>query len=130
MDNLDRLFYWRGIANDYFNYRGERVVVSLENRLGLLQAMGVNTESQEVIDKQAYALDIAPWQNWLAPFQVAEEGDATQFEVNLPPEYIAQEFCYRIYLENGALRQSSQMDGNWGLRIQTRTLFQACRCRR
>ena len=111
MDNLDRLFYWRGIANDYFNYRGENVAVSLENRLRLLDAMGVNTESQAVIDKQAYALDIEPWQNWLPSFLMADEGETTEFEINLPPEFMAQKFCYRIFLENGAIREGHFVPG-------------------
>lgn len=113
MDNLDRLFYWRGIANDYFNFRGERVSVPLDNRIRLLEAMGVNVESQEAINDQAYAFDIEPWQSWLAPFLTAEEGPVTQFEINLPPEYLRQEFTYSLCLENGARREGVFVPEQW-----------------
>lgn len=104
MDNLDKLFYWRGIANEYYNYRGERVLVSLENRRRLLQAMGVNTDSPEVIAAQAYALDIAPWQNWFPSFLMSDVGVGTHFDINLPPDQIAAKFLFEIYLEDGGVR--------------------------
>ncbi len=104
MDNLDKLFYWRGIANEYHNYRGERVFVSLENRQRLLQAMGVNTESPEVIAEQAYALDIEPWCNWFPPLLMTDAGPQCHFEINLPPNQLEHPFHYEITLENGGVR--------------------------
>lgn len=107
MDNLDKLLYWRGIANEYFNYRGELISVSLDNRLRLLEAMGVNTDSPAAIEKQAYEFDIAPWRSWLAPFVMTDAGDDTCFEVNLAPDYLGQTFSYRLVLESGAVRQGT-----------------------
>jgi 4-alpha-glucanotransferase len=104
MDNLDKLFYWRGIANEYYNYRGERVVVSLENRRRLLQAMGVNTDSPEVIADQAYALDIEPWQNWFPAFLMTDVGAEAHFDINLLPDQMAAQFLFEIYLEDGGVR--------------------------
>lgn len=105
MDNLDKLLYWRGIANEYFNFRGERVTVSQENRLRLLQSMGVDTSSEDIVAKQAYELDIAPWQNWLAPFELTDVGEQTAFQINLPPKLLTEKFAYRIVLESGAIRE-------------------------
>lgn len=105
MDNLNKLLYWRGIATEYFNYRGERVEVSLENRLRLLNAMGVDTSSSGVIDEQAYQFDIAPWQNWLADFELTEVGDESSFAVNMIPEDLPRNFAFRITLESGATRE-------------------------
>lgn len=105
MDNLDKLLYWRGIAKEYFNFRGERVTVSQENRLRLLQSMGVDTSSEDIVAKQAYELDIAPWQNWLAPFELTDAGEQTAFQINLPPKLLTEKFAYRIVLESGAIRE-------------------------
>ena len=104
MDNLDKLFYWRGIANEYYNYRGERVLVSLENRRRLLQAMGVNIDSEQVIAEQAYALDIEPWQNWFPPFLMSDAGSQAHFDINLPPTQLNAKLRYEIFLERGGVR--------------------------
>lgn len=104
MNNLDKLFYWRGIANEYYNYRGEKVLVSRENRLRLLHAMGVNTESPEAVAEQAYALDIEPWRNWFPPLLMTEVGERAQFAINLAPTDLARKFYYEIFLEAGGAR--------------------------
>lgn len=113
MDNLDKLLYWRGIANEYFNYRGEKVVVSLDNRMRLLSAMGVNIDSPEVIEQQAYELDIEPWKNWLASFLMAETPDNACFEINLSPEFLDCEFEYFIQLEGGEALEGSFKPSNF-----------------
>lgn len=104
MNNLGKLFYWRGIASEYYNYRGEKVLVSLENRQRLLQAMGVNTESAEVIEEQAYALDIEPWCNWFPPLLMTDAGEHAQFFINLAPDDLQKTFYYEIFLEAGGAR--------------------------
>ncbi len=101
MENLEQLLYWRGVASDYFSFNGERIEVPLDNRLRLLKAMGVNTESTEAIAQQAYELDVAPWQEWLAPFLMCEEGDSLGFDINVLPEELNQSFSYCIELESG-----------------------------
>ncbi|MBC6903884.1 4-alpha-glucanotransferase [Saccharophagus sp. K07] len=104
MNNLDKLFYWRGIADEYYNYRGERVFVSLENRQRLLQAMGVNVDSPEAIAEQAYALDIEPWRTWFPPMLMTEVGGNAHFTINLPPSHLPHKFHYEIFLESGGTR--------------------------
>ncbi len=104
MDNLDKLFYWRGIADEYHNYRGERVAVSLENRRRLLQAMGVDTDSPEVVAKQAYALDIEPWRTWFPPLLMTDAGERSHFSINVMPDDLQKKFYYEIFLESGGAR--------------------------
>lgn len=104
MNNLDKLFYWRGIADEYYNYKGEKVFVSLENRQRLLQAMGVNVESPEVIASQAYSLDIEPWRTWFPPLLMTDVGAQAHFTINLPPSHLPHKFHYEIFLETGGTR--------------------------
>lgn len=103
MDNLDKLLYWRGIANEYVNYRGEHVSVSLDNRLRLLQAMEVEPGSDEALAVQVHDLDVKPWQQLLAPFLMSEEGANTHFDINITPELLDKSFRYQLALEDGSV---------------------------
>lgn len=60
MQDLNKLFYWHGIAEDYFNYKGDLVKVPLENRLNLLRTMGVNVDSEAALRQAAFSVDVAP----------------------------------------------------------------------
>ncbi len=107
IDNLDKLLYWRGVTPEYFNYRGEKVFVSLENRVRLLQAMGVDTSDEDSVAKQAYDLDINPWLHWLAPFSIAVEGEEVCFQINLSPQWLPADFEYHLELESGEILTGS-----------------------
>lgn len=95
MSDLDRLFYWHGIAPDYMNFKGEHVQVSLENRKGLLETMGVDLSSGSEIRRAAYLLDVAPWEYWLAPLMVAEECNPS-VGVNLHPKSLPNTFKWTL----------------------------------
>ena len=101
MGNLDKLLYWRGVGHDYINYRGETVVVSIENRLRLLHAMGVETEPSASVNEQVFELDIAPWQQWLAELVMVDLSEDRAFDVNLKPEDLGKTFDYVVTLEEG-----------------------------
>ncbi len=103
MDSLDHLLYWRGIASDYFNYKGDKVQVPLDNRRELLRAMGINTDDESCVNAATYALDVAPWQAWLLPFQVIERHKECCFFVNLAPDELEKCFHYSIQKESGEL---------------------------
>jgi len=111
MDNLDNLLYWRGITSDYFNYRGEKVEVSLDNRLRLLRAMGVDTSDTDQLQREAFELDVAPWQEWLPPFVVSVAGGSLSFRMNLAPEELTDVFEYTLTLECGG-KKTGQIQPN------------------
>lgn len=104
METLDQLMYWRGIASDYFNYKGERIDVSLGNRKALLRAMGVDPDNIELVAKEAFALDVAPWTSWLQSFQVIEQHKECCFFVCMRPDELVREYTYTITLENGTTK--------------------------
>ena len=101
METLNQLMYWRGIASDYFNYKGEKVSVPLDNRKGLIRAMGVNPDDQDAVATQVYALDILPWTIWTPSFQVVEQHKQCFFYCNFSPSDLDQSIVYKITLENG-----------------------------
>lgn len=99
MSDLDRLFYWRGIASDYFNYRGEHVTVPVENRLHLLETMGQDISNPQAIAEAAYELDVGPWRHFLPPLQTSVLYDPSQpasFYVNLHPARLAKELSWEL----------------------------------
>jgi 4-alpha-glucanotransferase len=105
METLDQLLYWRGIASDYFNYRGEKIQVSLENRKALLRAMGIDPDDKAAVANAAYALDVAPWTEWVQPFQVIEKHNQCCFFVNVSPAELEQEFSFEVVLEDGIIQR-------------------------
>lgn len=105
METLDQLMYWRGIASDYFNYKGELVQVSLENRKALLRAMSVDPDDEKAVAEAAYKLDVAPWTEWVQPFQVVEKHKECCFFVNFAPEDLNQTLAYTVTLEDGSVQQ-------------------------
>ncbi|VUD51065.1 4-alpha-glucanotransferase [Thalassocella blandensis] len=111
MSDLDRLFYWRGIAADYFNYRGEHVTVPLDNRIRLLEAMGVDVSSKDVIAKEAYRLDVEPWQHWLPPLYLTPAKNP-YFEINCKPEDFKRQLHWTLIDAEGNLVQSGDVDAN------------------
>lgn len=103
MSDLDRLFYWRGISAEYFNYRGEHVEVPLEYRLNLLRAMGVDTESELSLQTEAYRLDVEPWNHWLPKLFVSPASNNSYCDINFKPEDDVDSLSWRL----------SDLDGNF-----------------
>ncbi len=101
METLDQLMYWRGIAPNYFNYKGEHVDVSLSNRTLLLEAMGFDLNDHGAINRSVHSLEVEPWTQWVGALQVTPEGDQSYFEVNIHPSELNSTLEYEILLENG-----------------------------
>ena len=103
MSDLDRLFYWRGIAPDFYNFKGELESVSLDKRVQILKAMGVNTSTPKAIAREVFDLDIKPWLEWLSELEVIPESNP-KLEINFKPEEVNQQFSWSI------LRDDSEID--------------------
>jgi len=89
MSDLDRLFYWRGITPDFYNYKGELTPIPLDRRVHILAAMGVDVSSPESIASEAFELDIKPWLRWLPPLSVVHKAHPF-LEINFQPEELDQ----------------------------------------
>jgi len=114
MSDLDRLFYWRGIADQYQNYRGEQVFVPLENRMTLLETMGIDTSSEAIVSEAAYELDVAPWRQYMPPLQTfrVDKACAGQFFVNLHPARLSHDLKWKLKGKNGELLDSGAVIPN------------------
>lgn len=96
MEHFDKLFYWHGIADSYYNYRGDLVTVPFENKLNIINAMGVDTSDPEKTAQNAYQLDVAPWQQWLLDFAVSYQGTEQVFFLQVAPHELALSFDYQL----------------------------------
>ncbi|HRH76759.1 MAG TPA: 4-alpha-glucanotransferase [Cellvibrionaceae bacterium] len=96
MEHFDKLFYWHGIADSYYNYRGDLVTVPFENKLNIINAMGVDTSDPEKTAQNAYQLDVAPWQQWLLDFAVSYQGAEQVFFLQVAPHELALSFDYQL----------------------------------
>lgn len=104
MSDLDRLFYWRGIAPDFYSFNGELTPVSVEKRVQILRAMGVDTSSPEALAAEAFDLDIKPWLSWLPPLEVIVESHSV-VEINFKPEELSEKFSWCICAGGEPLKQ-------------------------
>lgn len=95
MSHLDRLFYWHGISDSFYNYKGQYTPVPLENRTKLLNAMGVDTSSAEVVENEVFRLDIEPWLRWVPPLLVSP-CEATYIDISCAPEDIDSNLTWRL----------------------------------
>lgn len=95
MSHLDRLFYWHGISDSFYNYKGQYTPVPLENRTKLLNAMGVDTSSAEVVENEVFRLDIEPWLRWVPPLLVSP-CEAAYIDISCAPEDIDSNLAWRL----------------------------------
>lgn len=114
MSDLDRLFYWRGIADQYQNYRGEQVSVPLENRMTLLETMGVDASSDSAVSEAAYELDVAPWRQYMPTLQTFRVSNSApgQFFVNLHPARLSHTLKWRVLDDSGVALDSGAVIPN------------------
>ncbi len=103
MSNLDQLLYWRGISEDYLNYRGEAVTVPIENRLNLLRTMGVDVSDPELVAEAAYELDVGPWKQFFPPLQTNRLNPNGAFYINIHPALEKEELQWALYDEKGEM---------------------------
>jgi 4-alpha-glucanotransferase len=103
MAHFEKLFYWHGIADSYYNYKGDLVTVPFENKLNIINAMGVDTSDPEKTARDAYLLDVAPWQKWLLDFSVSYQGSEQVFFLQVLPAELGLSFDFSISHEGQVL---------------------------
>lgn len=72
MNDFERLFDLRGIAPNFWNYKGEHVAVPTENRLLIAQAMGIDTSNEESVSEHILMLERWPWEDYLPALTVTQ----------------------------------------------------------
>lgn len=75
MKGLQQLFYLHGVGYDYIKYTGEHVVFDQHTREAALQACGIDTDDERIIEKLNYELDVEQWRLVVPEVSLVEEPD-------------------------------------------------------
>lgn len=111
MSDLDRVLYWQGINDSFYNFRGDLVHIPVENRKQLLFGMGIDVSTQESTAKAAFELDVEPWKEWCPPLQTCRIGGDLGFNINVLPNEASKVLSWRIF-HNGKYILSGQFTPN------------------
>ena len=103
MNNLEKLFYFRGVSAEYLNYSAERIVVPHEIRVKLLEAVGYDVTDDEAVAQAVYELDALPWKSWLKTFNILRSGESEYLDIRVHPEEKTTSISYQITTEAGEL---------------------------
>jgi 4-alpha-glucanotransferase len=104
-DPLTELTKLYGIGASYHDFRGELREVSRASRLAILAAMGVDSSSDEAIDKAVHAFETSSWMRLLPPALVVPANAAPLLPVAVPVELRAKQMTWTITLEDGQARE-------------------------
>ncbi|MEH6580809.1 MAG: 4-alpha-glucanotransferase [Halioglobus sp.] len=111
MDNLEKLLYLRGVAAEYFDYSGNRVVVSHEVRLKFLEEVGYNVADDQAIQQAIFELDALPWQSWLKSFNTLSLGESEYLEIRVHPDEKSVPFEWQVITETGVVTRGQLIPG-------------------
>lgn len=101
MNNQEQLLYLRGVASEYLNYHGDRVVVPHWLRLKLLEEMGHDVSDERALERAIHQLDALPWKSWLSPFIVLSLGVAEHIDIRVHPDEQSEPFAWCVITEQG-----------------------------
>lgn len=115
MSDLDRVLYWQGIGESFFNFRGEHVHIPIDNRKQLLTAMGVDVSTAESTEKAAFELDVAPWRAWFPPlltYRIANDKTTNKegafgFDINISPTELEANFSWSLIQNDEVVQQGT-----------------------
>jgi len=101
LNNLEKLLYLRGISAHYFSYSGELLPVKWDDRLQLLQEVGVDPSDHDAVTASIYEIDAKPWLSWLQPVHIITSGRSEYIEVRVSPDEYDQMIDWKIVTEKG-----------------------------
>jgi len=100
---LAAIMQLKGIDDSFVNAAGLPATVSDENIKRIIQAMGVDANSDESLASHYQAEETKHWLSLLPPVAVFQHASAYELEVRLPIDFVTDNLLYRITTENGEL---------------------------
>src|SRR5215207_1189918 len=99
-----------GVAMDYWDWRGNHIVVSAETIVAVLAALGVDADSPEAVDSALSAAHRHRWTQMLPPCIVTRPGWQLPFRVHVKHGRPVEVW---IELETGGSRHDVSQAENW-----------------
>ena len=113
-DALARLARALGVATEYWDWRGNHVVVGADTIVEVLDALDVDARDEAAIEQALADQELAPWRRVLPPVIVMREGWTPWVPVHVPDG--EDSIDVRVTLENGQIRDLRANDHRPGPR--------------
>ena len=107
---LQQLAELYGVATDYWDWRGDHIVVSAETIVAVLTALGVDTATPEAVGSAVSAAHRSRWTRTLPPCLVTRPGLQLPFPVHVTHGRPVELW---IELETGGSRRTLTQAENW-----------------
>ena len=106
MDNssLERLARLRGVGDAYHDYRGDLRHFSLGTKVGILRAMGIDTDDPHAVGAEINRIEIERWRG-LLPKVAAARGSSIGFDINVSAREFGSSLMWSLALEDGGRRE-------------------------
>ena len=98
---IEQIAYARGIASEYIDASGQKVIISDECKLQCLKALGYNVDDQEALAEQYNAEQDALFVSGTEPVFVTTENKAIEITVRLTDNESNNEIEYLVVQEDG-----------------------------
>src|SRR5688500_3589860 len=105
MDNpIRQLAQLHGIADSYFDWRGQPKQVSVESQSAILAALGVDAASADAAEKAIHEHEARRWTGFVPPVAVFSAVKPVSLPLAVPVELEARSVEWSVTLESGERR--------------------------
>lgn len=105
MDNpIRQLAQLHGIADSYFDWRGQPKQVSIESQSAILAALGVDAANADAAEKAIHEHEARRWTGFVPPVVVLTADQPMSLPIAVPVELEARSVEWSVTLENGEPR--------------------------
>ncbi|WP_419533433.1 4-alpha-glucanotransferase [Endozoicomonas sp.] len=104
MQRIERLAACYGLSGEYNDWAGNPVKVPVEKMIPMLEAMGLQLGSDQLIDQQIEDVEKQRWQSILPGVAVLHKGSPFELELHLPASKLKDTIKLNLTLENGKQR--------------------------
>lgn len=105
---LDKLAATQALAQGYYDHRGEFRTFSAEAKAAILQAMGIDTHDQSVVEAAIVRERVTGWRQPLPPVWVQLQGQPMRCELRIPASAATGSIGWQVICENGAVFGAEQ----------------------
>ncbi len=106
-DGLARLAAAHGVATEYWDQVGHRVLVSAATVEAVLRSQGVDLSGPDAIERELEAIRLRDWRRMLPPVFIGREGEQRRLWVHVTH---GQQVRVQVDLESGARVDLAQLD--------------------
>lgn len=101
---IDQLADLCGISKEYLDSEGQKVTITVENKIPPLQAMGFDLSSDKNVRKAIKKKQEAKWLQSIPAVRVVHQGKPFAVNIRLPEKQLQEDYKSTVTLEYGEVR--------------------------